>query len=100
MAQPTHPVHPAHNNPDSSAFGITSMVTGILSLVLCWIPLINFSLAVVAVIFGILGIKKPASKGMAIAGLATGGLGLLISLILGLTWLAILIGAAASTSTY
>lgn len=84
---------------NSAAFGITSMVTGILSLVLFWLPFINFALGVVAVIFGVLGLKKPGSKGMSIAGLSTGGLGLLISLFQGIFWIAVVLGAAAGTPT-
>lgn len=84
---------------DSQAFGVTSLVTGILSLVLVWVPVINFILSVVAVIFGILGIRKPASKGMSIAGLATGGVALIITFIMGLFWIIVFL-SAASTSTY
>lgn len=92
MAQPSTPTN-------SASFGVTSMVTGISSLVLFWIPFINFALSVVAVIFGVLGLKRPASKGMAIAGLATGGLGLLISLLQGLFWVLVFIGAAAGSGS-
>jgi hypothetical protein len=80
---------------DSPAFGITSMVTGIVALVLVWIPLINFALSTIAIIFGVLGLRKPASKGMAIAGLATGSVAMLITLIIGLFWLVVIIGSAS-----
>lgn len=82
---------------DGVGFGVTSMVTGILSLILFWAFFINFALSVVAVIFGILGLKRPQSKGMSIAGLVTGGIGLLISVLQGFFWIAVIISAAAGS---
>ncbi len=82
---------------DGVGFGVTSMVTGILSLILFWAFFINFALSVVAVIFGILGLKRPQSKGMSIAGLVTGGIGLLISVLQGFFWIAVIISTAASS---
>ncbi len=76
--------------PANSSLGlsITSLVTGILSLVLFWFPVINLLLGVAGVVFGALGLKKSAGKGMAIAGLVTGILGTLIGIIYLFVWIA------------
>jgi len=52
---------------------IASMVLGIVSLVLWCFWFISIPCGVLALIFGILGIKKPG-KGMAIAGIITGAI--------------------------
>jgi hypothetical protein len=66
-----------------NGIGIAAMVVGIVALVLCWIPFLGLVLAIVAVVLGIVGIRKASrgeatNKGMAIAGVATGGLALLV----------------------
>ncbi|MDP9452736.1 MAG: DUF4190 domain-containing protein [Actinomycetota bacterium] len=63
--------------------GIAALVVGIVALVLSWIPFLGLLLAIVAVVLGIVGIRKASrgmatNKGMAIAGLVTGGVALLI----------------------
>lgn len=67
--------------PVSQGFGIASMVLGILSLVL-FCSCVNIILAVVAIIFGIIQLSTPGSKkGMAIAGLITSALSILLFII-------------------
>lgn len=58
------------------AFGITSLTTGVVAFLTGWVFFISIPVGIVAIIFGALGLKKPASKGMAIAGLVTGIVGL------------------------
>lgn len=60
--------------PESSSNGlaVSSMVLGIIGLVLFLIPLIPYPLAILAIIFGIIGKKNPIKKGFAITGLVTG----------------------------
>lgn len=52
-------------------FSITSMVLGIVSLVLFCVWYASIPCGILAIIFGIIG-KKRAGRGMAIAGLVTG----------------------------
>lgn len=66
------------STPPSTAFAITSMVTGIVGLVMAAFPVVGFLLSVVAIVFGALSLKKPTGKGMAIAGLVTGIVGVVI----------------------
>ena len=62
---------------ERKGFCIAAMVLGIVALVLFFIWYISIPCAILAIIFGILGIKT-VHKGMAIAGLVTGIIGLVI----------------------
>ena len=64
--------------PQKNGLAVAGLVLGILALVFDWIPLINvlaWPLAILALIFGIIGVigNKP-KKGMAIAAIILGGL--------------------------
>jgi len=61
---------------------VAAMVLGIAALVLFWLPIANFILAILAVVFGIIGITRKISVGMAIAGVATGTIAFTIIIIL------------------
>lgn len=63
---------------DRKGFCIASMVLGIVALVFFCIWYISIPCGILAIIFGILGVKS-TNKGMAIAGLVTGSIGLIIT---------------------
>ncbi|CAN5399356.1 hypothetical protein BH10PAT4_BH10PAT4_4810 [soil metagenome] len=63
------------SNANGVAFGITSLTTGIVAFLSGWIFFLSIPIGIVAIVFGALGIKKPASRGMAIAGMVTGIVG-------------------------
>jgi Domain of unknown function (DUF4190) len=69
----------------SNGFAVTSLVLGILSIVLFFTIWIPFILAILAIIFGALGIsnarKGAPRKGMAIAGLICGIAGVVIAVL-------------------
>ena len=66
--------------------GITAFVLGILALVFFWIPIVNLILATLAIIFGIVGIRKNVErKGLAITGLIMGGI-VLLFIIISFSW--------------
>lgn len=74
---------------------IASMVCGIVSIVCCCMWLFSLMLAIAAIVLGIIALnKKYDGKGMAIAGIITGGIGFLLSLF----WL-IMMGIDMVTST-
>jgi hypothetical protein len=69
-----------------NGMGTAALVLGILAIVLCWTAVGGIILGVLAVIFGILGIRRAGqriatNKGMAISGLVTGIVGLIIGVI-------------------
>ena len=66
---------------DSQGFGIASLILGILSLLL-FCTCINIPLAILAIIFGIIQLVKYKQKGLAIGGLVTAGISLLLLIIL------------------
>jgi hypothetical protein len=81
----------------SNGMGTAAMVIGIIAVILAFIPLlglISWILAPLAIIFGIIGMtRQNAPKGAAIAGVATGGVALVVCLL----W-ALVFGAAMSTA--
>lgn len=86
--QPHEPViivgEPERDKRQSKNLAISSLVLGILSLVFCWLSYISIILGVIAVVQGIISVAQHRpGQGMAAAGIATGGLGTLLSLILG-----------------
>lgn len=98
-AQP-YPAQPYPGQPASLQYGaptgpaktnglaLAALIVGISALVFCWVPVLGLLLGIVAVVLGILGMKKAtdgSGKGLAIGGLATGALALLIGLFVTVT---------------
>ena len=79
---------------EAKGFSITSMILGIVSVVLFCIWYLSIPCAVLAIIFAIIG-KKRGAPGMATAGLVLGIIGLVLCI--GLYLLAI-IGVASMNS--
>lgn len=74
-------VTPPTNPQPTNGLAIAAMVIGIVAFLLGWVPFLGFALGVTAIVLGIIGLKKSAGKGMSIAGLATGGLAVLLNLV-------------------
>ena len=66
---------------DKKGFSIAALVLGIISLVLFCLWYISIPCGILAIIFGILGIKS-TKKGMSIAGVVTGAIGLVVSIVI------------------
>ena len=72
----------------TSGMAITSLVIGILSLVLCWVPVLGLLLSIPALVFGILALVKISkTQGLggnviSIIGIILGGLALIVSLLI------------------
>lgn len=60
----------------SNVFGIVALVTGIISFISGWLWFIAAPLGIAAVVFGILAITKKSGKGMGVAGVILGALGI------------------------
>ena len=80
-------------------FAIAALVLGICAFVFCWIPVLNWILGILAVVFGIIALVKKAKKGMAITGLILGAVGLFVAIIISIFGLAILGAASEYSST-
>lgn len=66
---------------NGKAFGIASLVTGILSIVFIEFIIISVIFAIMATVFGILGLKR-GNKGIAKAGLILGVSSLAVTFLL------------------
>lgn len=74
---------------EKKGFAVTSLVLGICGVIFFWASLFGVALNVLAIIFGVIGIVKVrneskiySGKGMAIAGLVLGIIGLALMLII------------------
>ena len=84
IAQPA-PVPPATPTPPvastpSNGLAIASLVVGIFAFITSWVPLLSIIAGAVAIILGCLALKRLGGKGLAIAGISTGGAGALFGL--------------------
>lgn len=72
-----------NNNPvkDKKGFSIAALLLGIMAILLSCLCFISVPCGIVAIILGVLGIKS-SKRGMSIAGITTGGIGIVISIIL------------------
>ncbi|HTR49609.1 MAG TPA: DUF4190 domain-containing protein [Kofleriaceae bacterium] len=87
MVTPNFPPMPAAPAPrQGNGLAVAGMVLGILAIVLFFLSLFDIVIALLAIIFSIIGLRKAGrvgvGKGMAIAGLVTGILGLILSVLL------------------
>lgn len=60
---------------------IASLSIGILALALCFLPVLSVLIGGAAVALGIIALQKAQPKGLSWTGIVTGGLGVIISLI-------------------
>lgn len=68
------------NKEKKTGYGIASMILGILSIILCWVPFLGVSNGILAIVFFAMQ-KKRGTTGMSVAGLVTGIIGLIVSTI-------------------
>lgn len=85
------------NSPVADGLGISSLIVGILSFFVCWIPLINFGVGGLGLLLGIAGIvmaiqRKGNAIGYSIAGTAVST----VSFLLGVLYLTMFAGALNS----
>lgn len=79
-----NPISEIYNNTSSNSkkgFSITALVLGIISLLTCCIMPLSILCSILAIIFGIIGLFR-GGKGLGIAGLITGFLGIILSVIM------------------
>lgn len=76
LSENTNPATNQNVAPQGNGLAVTALVLGIIGLVIGWVPIIGWLigpiLALLAIIFGAVGARKPVKKGMAIAGLVMG----------------------------
>jgi hypothetical protein len=80
-----------------NGMAVASLVLGILSILFVWIPfvgLVSWILAPIGLVLGLVALKQPFGRGMAIAGSICSGIGLL-----GCIGWVVLIGVAAAAGS-
>jgi hypothetical protein len=99
-ASPGYGYPPVPPQQPSNGMGIAGFVTGLVGLILCWVPWLGLLLSIVGVALSGAGIsqgkKKGASTGLAIAGLSCGAVGLILSIVI----LVFIYAAASSYRTF
>ena len=78
-----------------NGMNLAGMIMGIISMILFWVPILSFicfGLGIAAIIVSSKGMKaanegRAGAKGMGIAGLITGILGTLLSLVYSIFWI-------------
>lgn len=87
----SHPHHHVHeNHPATNGLAVASLVVGIVAFLSGWLPFWGFLSGGAAIVLGILALKKPTGKGMSIAGIVTGGLAALTSILFTIFFIAVL----------
>lgn len=62
-----------------NGIGTAGFVLALIGLILCWVPVLNWILWILGVVFSIIGVfKKP--KGLSIAGLVISFIGIIVML--------------------
>lgn len=80
---------------------IAALILGICSLVFCWVPILGFGCGIAATILGAIGKNKnPDKRGMAIAGLVMGIIGVVLGVIITGCWGCALCEAATNPYSY
>ncbi|MEZ4365395.1 MAG: DUF4190 domain-containing protein [Kofleriaceae bacterium] len=73
----SEPATPPAAPPTGNGLAIAGLVLGIVAVLLCWVPLVNWVLAILAIVFGAVGMGRARKvggrgRGMAIVGLVLG----------------------------
>ncbi len=87
----------------TNGIAIASLVVGIFAFIFGWVPFLGFAAGATAIILGVIALKKhAANKGLPVAGITTGALGALWSIILSIIFIigiaALSVGGAAAST--
>ncbi|RUQ98990.1 MmpS family transport accessory protein [Labedella endophytica] len=78
------------SSPGANRFGLAALIIGCVSLVLAFVPIINYVsgiLALVGLVLGIVGLViKNRTRGLAIGGVITSGLAIVLSIVLAVVY--------------
>ena len=88
----------SENITDTNA--IVGMILGILSVILCWVPVIGLVLGIVALILSIKGLKNSRiinkGKGLSVTGISCGSVGIVVNIIYTIVYIIIFIFATTA----
>ena len=72
---------PSSTSGNERIFAIASVVIGVINLCAWFLPICGFPLGIIGIVLGYLGMKDPAQKNLAIAGMVLSGIGILLACI-------------------
>lgn len=90
---------PASSNGPTNGLAIAALVVGIVAVISGWAPFWGLIVGAAAVVLGIIALKKKTGKGMAIAGIITGAIAAIWSLVVTILFVIVLVGGAAAVGT-
>lgn len=74
---------------------IVGMILGILSVILCWVPVIGLALGITALVLSVKGLKNSRiinkGKGFSVTGVSCGSVGLVVNIIYSIMYIMIFI---------
>jgi len=80
-----------NNNSNDNNMAMVSMILGIISVVLCWVPIIGLALGIVSLTLAVKGFKvsKQVNKGrgFSIAGISCGSVGIVLNIFYTIIWI-------------
>ena len=87
MSTEQHPATaPAGGRPGSNGIGVAGFVTGLIGLLLSWVPIAGIVLGALGVVLGGVGVsqgrKAGRPTGLAVAGVVLGALAVVIAIVL------------------
>jgi hypothetical protein len=83
---PAPPPYAPMPSSEPNGLAIASLVLGIVSLLLFWIPFIGWLPVILGVVLGLIAMQQPTGRGMAMAGLVCSGVALALKVMF---WMAI-----------
>lgn len=88
-----------HGPAPTNGMAIASLVLGIVSVLIVWIPIVGILgtlMALISLVLGILALRQSTGRGLAIGGLVCAGVSMVITAVYMFGFVAILSAAAAN----
>lgn len=73
------PVSAPSGNDNQKYMAIASLVLGVLNLCAWFLPICGAPMSIIGIVLGVLGMKSPAQKTLAIVGIVLSSIGLLLT---------------------
>jgi len=83
----------------ANAMAIASLVLGVVSVLIVWIPIVGILgtiMALIGLVLGIMALRRPNGRGMAVGGIICAGVSLAITALYMVGMMAIIAAAAAN----
>lgn len=85
----------------ANGMAIASLVLGIVSVLIVWIPIVGIlgtAMALIGLVLGIMSLRRLEGRGLAIGGIVCAGISLVITALYLMAFLAVIAAAASNAS--